>query len=428
MTENDAFNELAWRGLIEQTTTPDTAAILGSEKLVGYIGFDPTASSLHVGSLLQIVMLARLQLCGHKPMALVGGATGFVGDPSGKTEERALLSREVVETNVDGIRAQLERILGELCERPVEVVNNYDWLGQVSLLDFLRDTGKLFSVNAMLARDSVRTRLAEREQGISFTEFAYILLQAFDFLHMFDQFGCRLQLGGSDQYGNIVGGIDLIRRKRSAHAFGITSPLLTTKDGRKLGKTERGTVWLDRYRTSPYQFYQYWLRVDDCDVVKLLRMLTMRGRDEIDAMDACVQNAPHLREAQRALARDLTSLVHGRDHMIDAEEAGKALFSHSIANLSESMLLDVMSEAPSIDVVGADFEVDGVDLVDILCRAKLSKSKGAARQDVSSGGVYVNNQRVQNVAHKLRTTDALHGRFIVLRKGKKEFFLLRLLR
>ena len=426
MTHANVVEELSWRGLVDQTTSPSLAQIMGSERLTCYIGFDPTADSLHVGSLLQILLLVRLQQAGHRPIALLGGATGVVGDPSGKSEERSLLGLDTVERNLAGIRAQLEHLLGASCSEPPLVVNNHDWLGAQSLLGFLRDTGKHFSVNTMLHRDAVRTRLAEREQGISFTEFSYILLQAHDFLHLYDTYGCRLQLGGSDQLGNILGGIDLIRRRRSAQAFGLTSPLLTTADGKKLGKTEQGAVWLDASKTSPYRFYQYFLRTEDADVIRLLRMLTLRERDEIDHLAEQVRTAPHLREAQRMLARDMTSFVHGHTAMEDAEAAGRALFGQAIAELSERSLLDVMSEAPSRDEPHADFDGAGVELVELLARTGLCGSKGAARKDIAGGGIYVNNCRVQDIGHRLRVSDALHGRFIILRKGKKDFFLVTL--
>ncbi|MCL2825562.1 MAG: tyrosine--tRNA ligase [Polyangiaceae bacterium] len=441
MAELNVYDELAWRGLIEQTTSTEMSGLLGGPKLTCYIGFDPTADSLHVGSLLQILLLVRMQQAGHRVIALLGGATGVIGDPSGKSEERSLLDLERVQHNVAGIRAQLEQFLcvshsgsSSIVDAPTGaalIVNNHDWLGAQSLLGFLRDTGKHFSVNMMMNRDSVRTRMTEREQGISFTEFSYILLQAHDFLHLYDTYGCTLQLGGSDQLGNILGGIELIRRRRSVHAYGLTSPLLTTSDGKKLGKTEKGAVWLDARRTSPYQFFQYWVRSEDCDVIKLVRMLTMRGREEVEALEGQVRDSPHLREAQKLLARDMTALVHGKAAMVEAEKAGLALFgqsqAESLAGLSEPVLLDVMSEAPSSEEIGLDYET-GVELVQLLVKTGLCKSKGAARKDVDGGGIYVNNQRVRDSGYKLTLADALHGRFIVLRKGKKDFFLVKLLR
>ena len=429
MAEANVYDELEWRGLINQTTAPELREVLGKEKLTCYIGFDPSADSLHVGSLLQILLLVRMQRAGHRPIALLGGATGMIGDPSGKSEERNLLDTERVEHNLAGIRAQLEKFI-DTSEgaSQAKILNNLDWLGKLSFLSFLRDTGKSFSVNAMMDKDSVRTRLTEREQGISYTEFSYMLLQAYDFLYLFEHHGCNLQLGGSDQWGNVTAGVDLIRRQRSGRAFGITSPLLTTADGKKLGKTEKGAVWLDARRTSPYQFYQYWVRTDDADVIKLLKMLTMRSREEIASLEQRLAEAPHLREAQRTLAEDMTTLVHGADATSEAVKASTALFGKSIAELQEGTLLEVMAEAPSAEEPFASFEGEGAELVELLARVGLCKSKGAARKDVAGGGIYVNNERVQEPSYRLRTTDALAGRYVVLRKGKKNFFLVKMVR
>jgi len=429
MAEVNVYDELEWRGLIHQTTSPEMREILGKEKVTCYIGFDPSADSLHVGSLLQILLLVRMQQAGHRPIALLGGATGMIGDPSGKSEERNLLDVERVEHNLAGIRAQLEQFIDTSPgEHQAKILNNADWLGALSLLDFLRETGKCFSVNAMMDKDSVRTRLTEREQGISFTEFSYMLLQAHDFLHLFDHHGCNLQLGGSDQWGNVTAGVDLIRRQRSGRAFGITSPLLTTADGKKLGKTEKGAVWLDARKTSPYQFYQYWIRTEDADVIKMLRMLTMRTRDEIAALEKSLVEAPHLREAQRTLAEDMTTLVHGAEATVEAVRASTALFGQSIAELGERTLLEVMSEAPSAEEPASLFEGEGLELVELLARVGLCKSKGAARKDLTGGGIYLNNLRVQDAAQRVRVSDALAERYLVLRKGKKNFFLVKLVR
>jgi tyrosyl-tRNA synthetase len=427
MADNNVYDELEWRGLVHQTTSPEVREILGREKVTCYIGFDPSADSLHVGSLLQILLLVRMQRAGHRPLALLGGATGIIGDPSGKSEERNLLGMERVEQNLCGIRGQLERFLDTRGEVGARIVNNHDWLGSLTLLAFLRDTGKHFSVNAMMDKDSVRTRLTEREQGISYTEFSYMLLQAHDFLHLHDEFGCTFQLGGSDQWGNVTAGVDLIRRKRSARAFGITSPLLTTADGKKLGKTEKGAVWLDANKTSPYQFYQYWVRTEDRDVGKLLRMLTMRSREEVEALEKQVLEAPQQRQAQRTLAEDMTTLVHGGQATEDAVKASSALFGQSIAELDERTLLEVMSEAPSVEEAADGYE-QGVELVELLVRTGLCTSKGAARKDIGGGGIYVNNRRIGGVDHRVQMTDALSGKYLVLRKGKKNFFLVKLVR
>ncbi|HNS99587.1 MAG TPA: tyrosine--tRNA ligase [Polyangiaceae bacterium] len=427
MAECNVYDELVWRGLIDQATSPLIPDILKNEKVTCYIGFDPSADSLHVGHLLQILLLVRMQQAGHKPIALLGGATGVIGDPSGKSEERNLLDLDRVEHNLAGIRAQLEHFLGTTETGAVTIVNNHDWLGSERLLGFLRDVGKHFSVNVMMSRDSVRSRLTQREQGISFTEFSYMLLQAHDFLHLFDNYGCTFQLGGSDQLGNILGGIDLIRRCRKGQAFGLTSPLLTTADGKKLGKTEKGAVWLDARKTSAYQFYQYWVRSDDRDVIKLLCMLTMRSREEIEELTTQVEQAPHHRQAQQTLARDMTALVHGPQAAVEVERAAQALFGQAIAELNESTLLDVMSEAPSLELPATAFDHGGLELVDLLTRTQLCASKGAARKDISAGGIYVNNRRIQDVGNRVCRSDALHGRYLVLRKGKKNFFLVKLM-
>ena len=427
MAEPNVFDELTWRELIHQTTSPELRELLGREKVTCYIGFDPSSDSLHVGSLLQILLLVRMQRAGHRPIALLGGATGMIGDPSGKSEERNLLDEAHVQRNLEGIRSQLARFL-DVSPGPCQakIVNNHDWLGAVSLVTFLRDTGKNFSVNAMLDKESVRTRLTEREQGISYTEFSYMLLQAMDFLHLYEAHGCTLQLGGSDQWGNITAGVDLVRRVRGGRAFGITSPLLTTSDGRKLGKTEKGAVWLDADKTSPYQFYQYWIRTEDQDVVRLVRMLTDRLREEVDALAASLAEHPERREAQRLLAHDLTVLVHGEEAAVEARKASEALFGQSISELGERTLLEVMAEAPSAEQSSSAFGEAGKLLVDLLAEVGLSGSKGAARKDIVGGGIYVNNVRVADPAHRVTGKDTLAGRYVVLRKGKKNFFLVKL--
>jgi len=421
------FEELAWRGLVHQVTGPEVAELLGKPGATCYVGFDPSASSLHVGNLLQIMTLVRMQRAGHRPIALAGGATGMIGDPSGKSEERNLLDREQLEFNLKAIQAQLARFI-DFSSGPSQalMVNNYDWLGKLSFLDFLRDVGKRFSVNAMMEKDSVRTRLEEREQGISYTEFSYMLLQAYDFLHLFEEYGCLLQMGGSDQWGNITAGVDLIRRKHNKRAFGLTSPLLTTSDGKKLGKTVKGAVYLDASRTSPYQFYQYWIRMDDRDAPRMLRMLTSRTIEEIDEIEKAMAERPEQQAAQKLLAMDLTSLVHGEKGAADAKRASEALFGKEIAELDEASLLDVMSEAPSTEMPASTFEGSGKSLVELLVETTLSGSKGAARKDLQGGGIYVNNHRESDAARAVGPSDALHGKYVVLRKGKKNFHLVKI--
>ena len=421
------FEELAWRGLVHQVTSPEVAELLSKPGVSCYVGFDPSASSLHVGNLLQIMTLVRMQRAGHRPIALAGGATGMIGDPSGKSEERNLLDREQLEFNLKAIQAQLARFI-DFSAGPSQalMVNNYDWLGKISFLEFLRDVGKRFSVNAMMEKESVRTRLEEREQGISYTEFSYMLLQAYDFLHLFEEHGCVLQMGGSDQWGNITAGVDLIRRKHNQKAFGLTSPLLTTSDGKKLGKTVKGAVYLDASRTSPYQFYQYWIRMDDRDAPRMLRMLTTRTIEEIDGVEKAMAERPEQQSAQKLLAMDLTTLVHGEKGAADARRASEALFGKEIAELDEAMLLDVMSEAPSTELPASAFEGNGKALVELLVETTLSGSKGAARKDLQGGGIYINNHRESDAARAVQASDALHGKYVVLRKGKKNFHLVKI--
>ncbi len=429
MPANNVLQELTWRGLVHQMTSPELGEILAKERVCCYIGFDPSADSLHVGSLLQILLLVRMQRYGHRPIAVLGGATGMIGDPSGKSEERNLLDAEQVRHNLESIRVQLERFLDTTPgEAQARVVNNYDWLSPLTLVEFLRTTGKCFSVNAMMDKDSVRARLTEREHGISYTEFTYMLLQAYDFLHLYDEYGCSLQLGGSDQWGNITAGVDLVRRMRGARVFGLTSPLLTTAEGTKLGKTEKGAVWLDARKTSPYQLYQYWIRTDDRDVVRLIKMLTMRTAEEVAQIEAEVAARPERREAQRLLALDLTTLVHGEAAAEDARKASEALFGEAIATLDERTLLEVMDEAPSTELPFAEFEGQGKPLVDLVVQVGLSASKSAARKDIAGGGVYVNNERMSDPTASIGVDRALHGKYVVMRKGKKSFHLVKLSR
>lgn len=414
---DDLLHDLAWRGLIHQTTDEEgIEGRLASGPVVLYIGFDPTADSLHVGSLQQLVMLRRFQEAGHRPIALVGGGTGMIGDPSGKSEERQLLGREELEANKAGIAEQMSRFLEIGGGSGAILADNMDWLGEANLLEFLRDVGKLFSVNEMVRKESVRARLEGREQGLSFTEFSYMLLQAWDFLELHDRFGCEMQLGGSDQWGNITEGVDLIRRRRGAKAFGLTSPLVTKADGTKFGKTESGNVWLDAGRTSPYAFFQFWLRSLDDDAGDYLRRFTFLSRERIEELDAATAEHPERREAQRALARELTAMVHGADEARRAEEAAAVLFTERISELDARTLEGVLADAPSSAVGGAILH-SGVPVVDALLQAGLASSRREARQLLSQGSVYVNGARVAE-EHSLGSTDALHGRWIVLRRGK----------
>lgn len=417
--------ELEWRGLVYDATEGVSDA-LGKEQVTAYIGFDPTASSLHVGSLLQVMSLARLQRFGHSPIAIVGGGTGMIGDPSGKSQERVLLSAEQIEANLEGIRQQLSRFLDfNGVDNAARIVNNADWLGTIDLLSFLRDAGKHFTVNYMLQKESVSRRL-ESEEGISFTEFSYLLLQAYDYLQVFDRFGCTLQMGGSDQWGNITAGIDLIRKLRARKAHGLVVPLVMTASGVKFGKTEAGTVWLDAARTSPFKFYQFWLNTDDRDVITYLKYFTFLERPAIEALEAATKSAPEKREAQRVLARDVTALVHGRDQMERAEHGAAVLFGEDIATLRAEDVLAVFEDVPSTELPGETFAGEGIGVVDLIARVQLAPSKAEARRLVQSGGVYVNNRRVSDPQTRITRGEAIEGRLFVVRKGQKQNHLVRL--
>jgi len=417
--------ELKWRGMVYDATE-GLADLLAKEPLTAYIGFDPTASSLHVGSLLTVMGLARLQRFGHTPIAIVGGGTGMIGDPSGKSQERVLLDADQIAVNVAGIREQLERFLDFGAARnAARIVNNTDWLGTIDLLSFLRDAGKHFTVNYMLQKESVSRRL-ESEDGISFTEFSYLILQAYDFLQLFDRYGCVLQMGGSDQWGNITAGIDLIRKLRAAKAHGLVWPLMKTSSGTKFGKTEAGTIWLDPQRTSPFKFYQFWLNVDDRDVLTYLKCFTFLDQKAIDSLAAASAEAPEKREAQRVLAREVTTLVHGAAQVARTERASSVLFSEDISSLPIDDLLSVFSDVPSTEIPRTEIGDDGIGVVELIARVKLAPSKSEARRLVQSGGVYVNNRRVADPQAKVRATEAMGGQLFLLRKGAKEQHLVRL--
>jgi len=420
--------DLRFRGLIHQLTDPGLEGRLDAERLTAYTGFDPTADSLHVGSLLQLCNLRRLQVAGHRPIALAGGGTGFVGDPGGKSEERSLQSDEELEANLAGIRRQLERFIdfdAGTGGGDALLVNNADWLAPLSLFEFLRDVGKHFTVNQMVAKDSVRSRLERADQGISYTEFSYMLLQAYDFLHLFDTYGCQLQLGGSDQWGNITAGIELIRKVRHHEAWGLTTPLVLKADGTKFGKTESGTVWLDATRTSAYQLYQFFVRSEDAMVGSYLRYFTFLSHEEILQLDVATTEHPERREAQRSLAREVCTLIHGPDEAARAEEAAGALFGEHVAGLDEATLLDVFADAPSTPVDRARLVEGRLSLVDLLVETGLEQSKSSARRIVQGGGAYVNNRREGEPARILDPGDLVADRYMVLRRGKLEYHLVR---
>jgi tyrosyl-tRNA synthetase len=416
------LEEFRWRGIL-QDASEGLDALLERERVTGYIGFDPSAASLHVGSLLPVMALARFQRHGHRPIAIVGGGTGMIGDPSGKSEERPLLSKEQIEENLAGLRRQLEPFLDfNGGENGALVVNNADWLGSISMMEFLRDTGKYFTVNYMLSKESVKRRL-ESQEGISFTEFSYMLLQAYDFLVLHDRYGCKLQMGGSDQWGNITAGMDLIGKLRRVQAHGLVFPLVTSSAGKKFGKTEAGTVWLDAKLTSPYRFYQFWYNTDDGDVVAYLKFFTWLERAEIEALEQGVKDAPEKREAQLRLAREVTGLVHGETALAGAERASRALFGEEINALSAEELLDVLQEAPCTQMQRSRLGEQGISIVELAVEAGLAASKGEARRLIEGGGVYLNNQRVTQATQVVTAESALHGRFLVLRRGQREFRL-----
>jgi tyrosyl-tRNA synthetase len=422
----DIFSDLSWRGLVYQTTAETGLGNWlqqGSRTL--YSGFDPTADSLHVGSLLPLLMLRRFQRAGHRPIAVVGGATGMIGDPSGKSAERNLLNREQLEQNVAGLKEQMRLLLDFDCSTNAAIlVDNSDWINKFSFVDFLRDVGKNFPVNVMLGKDSVKSRL-DGEGGLSFTEFSYMLLQAYDFVHLNREHGCELQIGGSDQWGNITAGIDLARRMHGVQLQGMTCPLLTKSDGSKMGKTETGTIWLSPAKTSPYQFYQYWLNVADEDAGKCLRFLTELSREEIDELNSIREREPHLRASQKRLANSLTDLIHGTDGLAKALAATKILFGAEFERLSDAELSQIFGDVPSREFDRARLESPGASLIDALIETGLVKSKGEGRRAVADGGIYVNNRRVDNAELMLTAEHLASPTTIVLRKGKKNYAVLR---
>jgi tyrosyl-tRNA synthetase len=419
--------DLKFRRLWYQAAGAGLEERLASEPVTAYIGFDPTADSLHVGHLLQLCLLRRLQLSGHRPIALAGGGTGLIGDPGGRSEERPLLAEETLRANLESIRPQLERFLDFSPGRSAGalLVDNAAWLRRIGLVEFLRDVGKHFSVNEMIKRESVTTRLERLEQGISFTEFSYMLLQAYDFLHLFDAYDCRLQLGGSDQYGNIILGVELVRKVRQTEVYGLTSPLVLKADGTKFGKTESGTVWLDPRRTSPYQLYQFFLRTEDAVAPDYLRYFTFLVHEAIEALDDSWASHPERREAQRELARQVCTLVHGEDETQRAEQAAAALYSREITSLDEPTLLEVCAEAPTTTFGRAVMDGEGLALIDAIQHSGLAPSRGSARTLVAQGGVYVNNRRVSDVEARICREDLLLDRYVLLRRGKQDYHLLR---
>lgn len=416
---SELLNELQFRGLINQITDEEgLGELLTDEKVKLYSGFDPTADSLHIGHLLPVLTLRRFQLHGHHPIALVGGATGLIGDPSGKKAERTLNTADIVATWSDRIKEQLSRFLDfEAKANPAIIANNYDWIGKLDVISFLRDVGKNFGINYMLAKDSVQSRI---ESGISFTEFSYMILQSYDFLKLYQEDQCRLQIGGSDQWGNITAGLELIRKtEENAKAFGLTIPLVTKADGTKFGKTEGGAIWLDREKTSPYEFYQFWINTDDRDVVKYLKYFTFLSQEQIENLEKEVQEAPEKRLAQKTLAEEVTKLVHGEEAFEQAIKISEALFSGNIKELTASEILQGFKDVPSFKVDDAE-----ITLVDLLVQAKISSSKRQAREDITNGAIYINGERIQELEKVMTGEDRIENQFTVIRRGKKKYFLI----
>lgn len=427
MIFKNLFKDLKDRGIVFQHTENNLEENL-ERPLKFYCGFDPTADSLHIGTLLPLLTMRRLQLAGHTPYLLVGGATGMVGDPSGKTQERVLLSTETINKNLEGIKKVASRFLSFSGSNAVRVVNNIDWIGKISVIDFLRETGKHFTVNHMLAKESVRARLEDREHGISFTEFTYMLLQAYDFQYLFEHENCVMQIGGSDQWGNITAGVELIRRTTAAkkeeasNTYAFTFPMVTKSDGKKFGKSESGTVWLDSEKTSPYQFYQFLLQTPDSDVIKLLKYFSFRSLKEISELEKRVKEAPESREAQHALAREITELVHSAEEVRKIEEASTALFKKDLVDLDLDTLQRTFSEAPRTNLQRSELQ-NGLSLVDLLVKTTMCSSKGAARREIEGGGINLNDVRVSDAAYTVTAKDLLFQKLIVLRKGKKGYHI-----
>ena len=421
--QSNVFDELKWRGLLYEYVD-GVQEMLARKPVTVYNGFDATADSLHVGHLVPLLALARLQRFGHHAIALAGGGTSMIGDPSGKATERQLLSQEQIEANVNEIKLQLAHFLDfEVKTNPARLINNADWLLKLNLVEFLRDTGKHFTVNYMMAKESVKTRL-EREDGISFTEFSYMLLQSYDFLHLFDFEGCELQTGGSDQWGNITAGVELIRRMRGASAFAIVYPLITKADGTKFGKSETGTVWLSPKRTSPYRFYQFWLNTDDRDVVKYLKLFTFLDQQSIQELENTVETQPEKRQAQHRLAQEMTRIVHGESELTAALQASQVLFGGDLHGLAPEAIQDIFADVPSSSLTKTRLEM-GIGIVDLLVHSGLVSSKGEARRSIAEGGIYLNNQRLDDAAQTLSLAEALAGQFLVLRKGRKNYHLVK---
>ena len=423
------IEELRWRGMLHNIM-PETEEVLLKESTAGYIGFDPTGESLHIGSLVQIIILMHFQRAGHKPIALVGGATGMIGDPSGKSAERNLLDEQTLQRNIDGIKSQLERFLdfNSQASNKAELVNNYDWMKDFSLIDFVRDVGKHLTVNYMMAKDSVKKRIAsESKEGMSFTEFTYQLFQGYDFLHLYTHHACKIQMGGSDQWGNITTGTELIRRKANGKAYAVTCPLITKADGTKFGKTEGGNVWLDRNRTSPYKFYQYWLNASDEDAENYIKIFTFLDKDTITNLIKEHQEAPHLRILQKKVAEEVTTMVHSKEDLDNAIKASNILFgkstSEDLKGLDEQTFLDVFDGVPQAELTQDDL-AEGLDMIAALAaKTGFFKSNGEARRALKENAISVNKQKVKE-DYLINKTDLINNKFVILQRGKRNYYVI----
>ncbi|MGE7836637.1 tyrosine--tRNA ligase [Viridibacillus arvi] len=417
---NLLLEDLQWRGLLyQQTDAEGMEKLLNEESVSLYCGVDPTADSMHIGHIVPLLTLRRFQMAGHQPILLVGGATGMIGDPSGRSEERQLQTVEQVEKNVQGIKKQLERIFDFNSENGAKLANNRDWIGSMNTIEFLRDYGKLINVNYMLGKDTISSRL---DTGLSFTEFAYTIIQGIDFNHLYDNFNCRVQVGGSDQWGNITTGLEVIRKthEEETKAFGITIPLVTKADGTKFGKTAGGAVWLDAKKTSPYEFYQFWINAADSDVVKYLKIFTFLSREEIEALETAVETEPHLRKAQKALAAEMTKLIHGAEGLEQAIRITEALFSGDLKALSVEEMKVAFSGVPSVEIAKEDHNI-----VDLIVEAKISSSKRQAREDVANGAISINGEKITDLAYTVDAKDRLEDAFAIVRRGKKKYHMVK---
>ncbi len=418
------IDELKWRGLVADCTDTEELTKKISAPITLYCGFDPTADSLHVGNLVPLLALRRFQLLGHHPIAVAGGATGSIGDPSGKTAERQLLTKEILDHNLASVKVQLAKLLDfETKQNPARLVDNASWTAGISFLDFLRDIGKHFSVNQMVAKESVRARMEDRDVGISYTEFSYMLLQAFDFMVLCRDQNCELQIGGSDQWGNITAGIELTRKKTGKQVFGLTLPLITNTDGSKFGKTAAGAIWLDPKRTSVYKFYQFWINTADADVTRYLKYFTFMSAEEITALEAKHNANPGAREAHKALAKSATDLIHGEHATSEAIRASEILFGGELKGISETTFSDIVGEVPTREVETSKLDGAGIPLAEVLVLAGLCPSKGQARKDIEGGGVNINNVREASATRTVTSADLLFGKHILLRKGKKNYVI-----